>query len=124
MPPVGDKYHTPVTHLLVSHRLAFRYMTVGDLEFVADMVCDPAVMRFYPKVLDQAGAQQWLDRILERQATDGYSLWHVSNKLTGEPIGQVGLLKQEIDGDFETEIGYMLRRVCWRRGYAREAARA
>jgi RimJ/RimL family protein N-acetyltransferase len=111
-----------MTPFLTSERLNFRVMNAGDLGFVAEMVCDPEVMRFYPQVLDRAGAEGWLDRLLDRQSRDGYSFWHVSDRLTGEPLGQVGLLRQEVDGVLELEIGYMLRRQCWRKGYAREAA--
>ena len=119
---VGYKGYAPMPHILTSQRLNFREMTAGDLDFVAEMVCDPEVMRFYPQVQDRCGAEQWLSRVLARQANDGHSFWHVSAKDTNEPIGQVGLLKQEVDGAVEAEIGYMIRRQCWRRGYAREAA--
>ena len=111
-----------MTHFLTSERLNFRVMTEDDLGFIVEMVCDPEVMRFYPRVLDRAGAEEWLGRLLDRQSRDGHSFWHVSDRHTGEPIGQVGLLTQEVDGVKEHEIGYMLRRCCWRRGYAHEAA--
>lgn len=107
---------------LTSKRLNFRKMTADDLDFIAEMVCDPEVMRFYPHVFDRAGAEEWLGKVLARQARDGCSFWHLSEISTGEPIGQVGLLIQEVDGVFEAEIGYMLPRRCWQQGFAREAA--
>ena len=113
-----------MAYFLTSARLAFREMTLGDLDFIAEMVGDPLVMRYYPKVLDRVGAQDWLNRVLERQARDGHSFWLVADKETDEPIGQVGLIKQEVDGAMETEIGYMLARRHWRNGYAHEAALA
>jgi RimJ/RimL family protein N-acetyltransferase len=42
----------------------------------------------------------------------------------GEPIGQAGLVMQEIDGTREPEIGYLIHSRFWRRGYATEAALA
>lgn len=111
-----------MSYFLTSERLNFRVMTPDDLDFIAEMVCNPTVMRFYPYVLDRAGAEEWLGKLLTRQQRDGHSFWHVSDKNTGEPIGQVGLLKQEVDGVTEAEIGYLLRRACWRQGYAHEAA--
>ncbi len=39
-------------------------------------------------------------------------------------IGQAGLTMQDIGGCRVSEIGYLLRRDCWHRGYATEAARA
>jgi [ribosomal protein S5]-alanine N-acetyltransferase len=119
---VSYKGYAPMPDFLTTGRLKFRVMTAEDLDFIAEMVCDAEVMRFYPKVLDRSGAEDWLDRMLNRQAQDGYSLWHISDKTTGEPIGQVGLLKQEVEGVSEVEMGYMLRRGFWRQGYAHEAA--
>jgi [ribosomal protein S5]-alanine N-acetyltransferase len=111
-----------MSYFLTTERLAFREMTPNDLDSIAQMLGDPEVMRFYPQVLDRAGAKDWLDRAIERQSRDGHSFWLAANKNTGEPIGQVGLLRQDVDGVTETEIGYLLLRRHWRNGYAREAA--
>lgn len=113
-----------MTYFLTSARLAFREMTADDLDFIAEMLGDPVVMRLYPRVMDRAGAQGWIDRAIERQARDGHSFWLVANKKTDAPIGQVGLLKQEVDGTTELEIGYMVHHRHWQRGYAHEAASA
>jgi ribosomal-protein-alanine N-acetyltransferase len=107
---------------LTTGRLTFREMVVEDLDFLHSMLGDPEVMRFYPQVFDRGGSQDWLDRAMARQERDGHSFWLVAYKRTGEPIGQVGLINQEVDGVVEAEIGYMLARHQWRNGYAREAA--
>jgi ribosomal-protein-alanine N-acetyltransferase len=103
-----------VKPFLSSERLAFREMVQSDLDFLYSILADPEVMRFYPHTFDRAGAQDWLDRAMARQARDGHSFWLVSDKFSGEPIGQVGLLKQEVDGAVEDEIGYMLARSEWK----------
>lgn len=99
-------------------------MAANDLDFLAQMLGDRLVMRFYPKALDRNGALDWLNRVIERQTRDGHSFWLVADKNTDEPIGQVGLLNQEADGELENEIGYMLHHRYWRQGYASEAAAA
>ncbi len=110
-----------MSYFLATERLTFCEMNEGDLDFLAEMLCDPEVMRYYPYVFNRAGVQEWLNRALERQTRDGLSFWYVANKHTGEPIGQVGILLQEVDGVIETEIGYMLLRRHWHQGYAHEA---
>ena len=45
-------------------------------------------------------------------------------KASGQPIGQAGLLRQEVYGVTETGIGYIIHRPFWRRGLATEAAAA
>lgn len=52
------------------------------------------------------------------------ALWLTSLRETGEPIGQIGLLKQHVDGVDEAEIGYLVHAPYWRQGYAHEAAAA
>jgi len=105
-------------------RLRLRKMTGEDLDFVAAMLGDPLVMRYYPKVLSRDEAREWIVRQRKRYADDGHGLWLLERRRDGEPIGQVGLVMQEIDGAREPEIGYMIHSGFWRRGYATEAALA
>jgi RimJ/RimL family protein N-acetyltransferase len=93
-----------------------------DLDFIAGMLADPEVMRFYPKPLSRDESLAWIDRQVERYRTDGHGLWLVVEKTSGAPAGQVGLLNQLVDGVREDEIGYLIQRSFWRRGYASEAA--
>jgi len=44
-------------------------------------------------------------------------------KETGEVIGDCGLTMQIINGQIKPEIGYHIRKVCQRQGYASEAAK-
>ncbi len=87
------------------------------------MLADPEVMRHYPKVLDREEARGWIERQRGRYARDGSGLWLVLERESGAPIGQVGLIRQPVEGALEPEIGYLIHRPFWRRGYAIEAAR-
>jgi ribosomal-protein-alanine N-acetyltransferase len=80
------------------------------------------VMQHYPKCCTREEAQAWLARVRERYEKHGHAFWLVSLRATGEPIGQVGLLLQHVDGIDEPEIGYMIHAPHWRQGYALEAA--
>lgn len=110
--------------ILHTPRFYLRQITRDDLDFLAAMVGDAEVMRYYPQVLDRAGAQAWLERMLWRYETDGVGFWLVVDRTTNEPRGQVGVLMQEVDGVRETEVGYMIHRPFWRQGIATEAALA
>jgi len=110
--------------VLETPRLALREMTPADLDFVASMLGDEEVMRFYPQRYERPDALAWLDRQLARYARDGHGLWLVLARDTGEPVGQVGLLNQLVEGVVLPEVGYLVHRPFWRRGYASEAARA
>jgi RimJ/RimL family protein N-acetyltransferase len=108
--------------ILQTGRLALREMTPDDLDFVAAMLGDAEVMRFYPKVHTRDEASAWLERQRSRYARDGHALWLVSERATGAPVGQVGLVTQVVGGEPLPEIGYLVHRPYWRRGYASEAA--
>ena len=99
-------------------------MVDGDLDFLAEMLGDPEVMRHYPKPLSRAEAAAWIERQRERYARDGHGLWLVMRRDGSGPVGQVGLVVQEIDGEKLPEIGWMIHRPFWRLGYASEAALA
>jgi RimJ/RimL family protein N-acetyltransferase len=110
--------------IIVTSRLALREMTWDDLDFLATMLGDSDVMRHYPKVFTRDESATWLQRILDRYARDGHAFWLASDRVSGEPIGQVGLLNQTLDGVVEPEVGYLIHAPHWRRGYATEAAAA
>jgi len=97
-------------------------MGLADLDFVSEMLADPEVMRFYPKQYTRQESQIWIDRQLERYRADGHALWIAVEKESGRPVGQVGLMRQRVDGADESEIGYLIHRPFWRRGLATEAA--
>jgi RimJ/RimL family protein N-acetyltransferase len=112
-----------VTVVLETARLRLREMEPGDLDFVAAMLGDPEVMRYYPRVSSRAEAQAWLDRQRKRYIDDGHGLWLVEERATGMPAGQVGLSMQEVEGARRPEVGWLLHRPCWGKGYATEASR-
>ena len=107
--------------VLETPRLRLREMQPDDLHFVAAMLGDPEVMRYYPRVQSRADAQGWLDRQRKRYIDDGHGLWLVLEKETGTPVGQVGLVMQEVEGARRPEVGWLLHRPYWGRGYATEA---
>ncbi|MDH3198315.1 MAG: GNAT family N-acetyltransferase [Candidatus Krumholzibacteria bacterium] len=110
--------------LLETRRLVLRELSFEDLDFVAAMLADPAVMRFYPKCHTRAEAREWIARQRDRYARDGHGLWLVHDRTGDQPVGQVGLSLQPIDGVQLPEIGWLLHRPFWGRGLATEAAAA
>jgi RimJ/RimL family protein N-acetyltransferase len=110
--------------ILTTARISLRELTDDDLDFVAAMLADPVVMRHYPAVLDREQSRVWIHRQRDRYACDGHGLWLALDRGTHDLLGQVGLLRQACDGEFLPEVGYLLDRAHWGRGFATEAARA
>lgn len=108
--------------VLETPRLSLREMTRGDLDFVAAMLADPQVMHYYSKCYTRDEAAEWVDRQLGRYRDSGRGLWLVSDRRSGEPVGQVGLIAPKYKAVPFDEVAYLIHRPYWRRGFASEAA--
>jgi RimJ/RimL family protein N-acetyltransferase len=95
-----------------------------DLAFVARLLGDREVMRFFPKPYSRDEAAEWIRRQRERYATQGHGYWLVAERASGEPVGQAGIVSAEVEGVVELSLGYILERLHWGRGLATEAAAA
>jgi RimJ/RimL family protein N-acetyltransferase len=109
--------------ILETERLRLRELRRDDFDELHAMFNDPLVMRYYPGLRDAHETQEWLDRVIGSYE-QGYMLWAIELAATGSFLGWAGLLVQDVDGQEELEVGYMLKSQCWHNGYATEAARA
>ncbi|MCP2328389.1 RimJ/RimL family protein N-acetyltransferase [Hamadaea flava] len=99
-------------------------MTADDLDDMAGLLGDPAVMRYYPSPKTRAEALAWIEWNQRLYREHGYGLWVVTLLDTGEFVGDCGLTPQEIEGVVELEVGYHVRTDLQGLGYATEAAAA
>ena len=108
--------------ILETIRLILRELALEDADGLARILSDPETMHYYPAPYDRAGVEQWIARNRERYKKDGVGLWALLLKSTGELIGDCGITRQEVEGEYLYEIGYHLRGDCWGQGLATEAA--
>jgi len=110
--------------ILETPRLILREMTQEDYPALAAILQDGETMYAYEGALGGEETQAWLEKQLERYKKDGFGLWAVVLKESGEMIGQAGITWQVVDGRRLPEIGYLFNRAHWGNGYAIEAAAA
>lgn len=108
--------------VLETERLILRELTREDFDGVCKLLQDPVVMYAYEGAFNEREVQEWLDKQFRRYANDGFGLWGVVEKSSGELIGQCGVTLQEFDGKQVPEVGYLFRKEFWHKGYATEAA--
>jgi len=109
---------------LETERLILRQFREEDFEAYAEACGDAEVMRYIGEFrpMDRANAWRSMAMQLGHWQLRGYGMWAVEEKATGRMVGRVGLWKPE--GWPELEVGWMLHRSCWGRGFATEAGRA
>ena len=110
--------------ILETERLILREMTQDDYGDLFEILQDKETMYAYEHAFSADEAQEWLEKQISRYKNDGFGLWAVILKTSGEFVGQCGITRQDIEGDTVPEIGYLLKRKHWHNGYASEAAKA
>ena len=108
--------------ILETARLFLREMNMDDFEALYKVLADRDIMQHYPYTFDEKRVSDWIERNMNRYRDNGFGLWAVCLKDTGEMIGDCGLTLQNIEGEMLPEIGYHIRADHQRKGYASEAA--
>jgi ribosomal-protein-alanine N-acetyltransferase len=116
--------------MIETERLLLRKPRVEDAAGLLEAFADPEAMRYIGdgSTTDLAGAEQAVERWLDRWEAWGIGMCVAERKEDGHVLGRVGFLRWDPQtwevGGSETEIGWGLAREHWGHGYATEAALA
>jgi RimJ/RimL family protein N-acetyltransferase len=105
-----------------TERLLLREWRADDLGAYAGMYADPEVTRFLGGPVDRAEAWRRMAAMAGHWLLNGYGNWVLERREDGRMIGRAGLWQPE--GWPGLEVGWLLARDAWGRGYATEAGRA
>jgi RimJ/RimL family protein N-acetyltransferase len=108
---------------LQTDRLTLRMLRDSDLDAYAEMCADAETMRYIGdgQPLTRATAWRNLAMMVGHWSLRGYGLWAAEERSSGVLVGRIGFWNPEGWPGFE--LGWMLRRSFWGRGYATEGAR-
>jgi RimJ/RimL family protein N-acetyltransferase len=108
---------------LETERLILRMFRETDLDEYAEMCADPDVVQYLGagQTLDRGEAWRQMALIIGHWHLRGYGLWAVEERDSGRLAGRLGFFNPEGWPGFE--IGWVLRKDCWGRGYATEGGR-
>jgi RimJ/RimL family protein N-acetyltransferase len=109
---------------LTTERLRLRQFEDRDLDPFARICSDPDVMRHIGDghVFDRIETWRAIALMLGHWQLRGYGTWAVEERPSGDLVGRIGLHNPE--GWPGLEVGWLLGRAHWGRGYATEGARA
>jgi RimJ/RimL family protein N-acetyltransferase len=105
-------------------RLTLRDIGAADFEAIHAYASDPDVTRYmFYGPRSEEDTRAYLERVLATQISEPRRVWEVAIVETaGERL--VGACDLTLDQPDEADLGFVLSREVWGRGYATEAARA
>lgn len=114
-----------MAYLFQSERLGFRSWLAGDVEKMAAINSDPAVMEFFPGVQTREQTAEFVERMKNELAGKGFCYFATDKLENGEFIGFIGLSEKTFEADFTPciDIGWRLKRNAWNQGFATEGAK-
>ncbi|HLZ59252.1 MAG TPA: GNAT family N-acetyltransferase [Ktedonosporobacter sp.] len=110
--------------ILETEHLLFRPLTFSDLDDMTALYADPEVTRFLGGPRSRDEVQSVLSGYIREYQTYGHSFFATIQKIDQRFIGHCGLLNQEVEGEPEIELGYVLAPQYWQRGLALEGTQA
>lgn len=113
-----------MAELPTTERLTLRRFTEDDLDRLAAMYADPEVTRYVGglKTREQT-AEMFRARFLDYyERNPGLGIWATHERASGRFVGLH--LLNNIQGETDIQVGYVLVREAWGSGYATEMARA
>ena len=110
---------------LETERLTLRKMNGRDYKDIRDMLADPDVMAAWERVYTtKKEVMDWIIRQMRRYEKELTGYFLAVDRAGGEAVGQIGLMWNNIRGRRCLEVGYILKKAHWGKGYAAEGAKA
>jgi ribosomal-protein-alanine N-acetyltransferase len=110
--------------MIQSERLIFRTIEDSDFEIIANIMRDAGVQKIWEHYFSDGDVREWKSGRKKGYENNGIDYLLAVNKFSQEIVGQIGLLKEKINGEEIWGIGYILLSEYYGNGYATEGAKA
>lgn len=107
-----------------TERLTLRVFKEADLETYYEMMADPDVTQYLFPGTPMSRLEAWrsIAGMAGHWVLRGHGQWALEERESGEFVGRCGIIEPE--GWPDKEVGWVLHKKAWGKGYATEAARA
>jgi RimJ/RimL family protein N-acetyltransferase len=110
--------------VIETKQLILRQLEERDDAHLFPIFSDPMTMSFWPVPFSLDATKQWINRSRTSYREHGFGRYAVVLRTDGQVIGDCGIVRTDIDGQPEHDLGYIIFHAFWGRGYATEAAEA
>lgn len=107
-----------------TERLGLRKMSADDFDDVAQMLLNPEVMYAWEHEFSLRDVEEWIKKNMLYYEDFGYAYFLAEDILSGDVVGQIALLQDFVNGKNYHEVGYIIKKEYWGKGYACEGANA
>jgi RimJ/RimL family protein N-acetyltransferase len=104
--------------------LILRDYTSEDIDALYPIMSDADTMSFWPAPFSRDDVQRWIDRAIASYHEYGYGRYPIILKENEKVIGDCGIFRTLVAGEPVNDLGYILHKDYWGKGYATEAAAA
>ncbi len=113
---------SPKIPLITTQRLVLRPFSMADLAMLKPIVQEPDIFHYFPNQdpWTDEKTEGYIQYQINHWHLYGYGHWALVRNETGQIIGWNGL--EFLPDTNETEVGYLLSKAFWGKGYATEAA--
>jgi ribosomal-protein-alanine N-acetyltransferase len=110
--------------MIETARLSLREYTLEDVPALYRIQSHAATMKFWASPFTEENTRNWIERAIASYTSNGFGRYALMHKETNTQIGDVGMMRVEVNGKPEVDLGYILHEDHWHQGYATEAASA
>lgn len=125
--PLDTKMERHRKSLIVieTDRLILRKMETNDWRDISSIISDIEVMYAWEKVFTtRQETFEWIIKQCRRYKNEKVGYFLAIEKFSGNTIGQIGLMWNDIENKRCLEVGYILKKEYWHKGFATEGALA
>ncbi len=109
--------------MIETERLWLRVHQESDLEYLHQILSDSETVAFWLTPFTRAQTEGWIAKQIKSHQENGIGRFVVILKEEDKIIGDCGIMKTEIEGKLENDLGYIIYAKYWYHGYGYEAAK-